>query len=326
MSRRLAVVMDPIAGISVAKDTTLAMLLAARRRGWSLWYTEQPDLCLRDGAALGLMAPLEVQDDPTHWFSLGAASMQPLGALDFILMRKDPPFDTEYVHATQVLELAETQGATVANRPAALRDVSEKLALGLFPEFAPPTLVSARHERLLAFLAEFGDIVVKPLDGMGGRSVFRIQAGDGNRNVILETLTGGERRMVMAQRYLPEIADGDRRVLVVDGEPIPFTLARIPQRGDLRGNLAAGGRGEVLPITPAERRIAEALGPELRRRGLWFVGLDVIGGWLTEVNVTSPTCAREIEAATGLDIAGRFLSAIEAHRAMQRVHPRAQAQ
>jgi len=314
MSRQLGVVMDPIAGIGVAKDTTLAMLLAARRRGWSLHYMEQADLCLRDGEALGRMAPLEVRDDPRDWYTLGPAALRPLGALDFILMRKDPPFDTEYVHATHVLELAEAQGAIVANRPSALRDVSEKLALGLFPQFAPPTLVSARHERLLAFLDEFADIVVKPLDGMGGRSVFRIQAGDGNRNVILETLTGGERRMVMAQRYLPEITEGDRRVLVVDGEPIPFTLARIPQRGDLRGNLAAGGRGEVQPITERERLIAETLGPELRRRGLWFVGLDVIGGRLTEVNVTSPTCAREIEAATGLDVTGRFLDALDAMR------------
>jgi glutathione synthase len=310
MSRRLGVVMDPIAGIKVAKDTTLAMLLAASRRGWSLHYMEQADLCLHDGRALGLMAPLEVRDDPADWYRLGPVALEPLGGLDFILMRKDPPFDSEYVHATHVLDLAEAQGAIVANRPTALRDVSEKLALGLFPEFAPPTLVSARHDRLRAFLDEHGDIVVKPLDGMGGRSVFRIQAGDGNRNVILETLTAGERRMVMAQSYLPAIAEGDRRVLVVDGEPVPYTLARIPERGDLRGNLAAGGRGVVQPITPEERHIAESLGPELRRRGLWFVGLDVIGGRLTEVNVTSPTCLREIEAATGLDIAGRFLDVL----------------
>lgn len=323
MSRRLGVVMDPIQGIRVAKDTTLAMLFAAQRRGWSLHYMEQEDLCLRDGRALGHMAPLVVRDDPQDWYTLGAGGLEPLGALDFILMRKDPPVDTAYVHATHVLELAEAQGAMVANRPSALRDVSEKLALGLFPQFAPPTLVSARHEHLLAFLDEFGDIVVKPLDGMGGRSVFRIQAGDGNRNVILETLTGGERRMVMVQRYLPEITLGDRRVLVVDGAPIPFTLARIPQRGDLRGNLAAGGRGEVQPITAEEHGIALTLGPELRRRGLWFVGLDIIGGRLTEVNVTSPTCVREIEAATGLDIAGRFLDALEARRASAAQGPRA---
>jgi glutathione synthase len=314
MARQLGVVMDPIGAIRVAKDTTLAMLLAAQRRGWQLHYLEQPDLILRDGAPLGRMAPLVVRDDPADWFTLGEATVQPLEALDFILMRKDPPFDSEYVYATQVLERAEARGVTVANRPQALRDVSEKLALALFPEFAPPTLVSARHAEILAFLDEFGDIVVKPLDGMGGRSIFRIHAGDGNRNVILETLSGGERRLVMAQQYLPQISAGDKRVLVVDGEVIPFTLARIPQGGDLRGNLAAGGRGEVQPITAGERQIAEALGPELRRRGLWFVGLDVIGDRLTEVNVTSPTCAREIEAATGIDITGRFLDVLERMR------------
>jgi glutathione synthase len=314
MSVELGVVMDPITGINVKKDSTLAMLRAAARRGLRLWYLEVTDLVVRDGVPFGRMRPLELRDQPDRWHELGEPELRPLAALDIILMRKDPPFDIRYVYATHILELAEAAGVLVANRPQALRDTSEKLALAFFPDAAPPTLVSARHAELKAFLAEFGDIVVKPLDGMGGMSVFRIQRGDGNTNVILETLTGGEQQLVMAQRYLPAITAGDKRVLVIEGEAVPFGLARLPQGGDVRANLAAGGRGEVQPLSETEQAVVARIGPTLLTRGLYFVGLDFIGGYLTEVNVTSPTCIREIEAATGLDIAGRFIDALLARR------------
>lgn len=325
MTLHLGVIMDSITGIKVKKDSTLAMLLAAQARTWSLHYIELPDLLVRDGVPYARMRELQLDPeaiphaahDPTRvWYTLGPAHVRPMAVLDILLMRKDPPFDLNYVYATHVLELAEAVGVLVANRPQALRDTSEKLALTHFPELAPPTLVSARHADFKAFLEEWGDIVVKPLDGMGGSSVFRIQQGDGNTNVILETLTGGEQRLVMAQRYLPEIVLGDKRVLIVDGEVVPYGLARLPQAGELRANLAAGGRGEVQPLTDEERRIAETVAPALKAQGLYFVGLDLIGGHLTEINVTSPTCIREIEAATGLDIAGALLDALARHVAL----------
>ncbi|MDE2148981.1 MAG: glutathione synthase [Gammaproteobacteria bacterium] len=311
MQRNLAVVMDPIESIKPLKDTTLLLLLAAQRHGFALSYLEPQDLWLRDGVAYGRSRALQVNDDPQRWFSLAPpAQPQRLGEFDAILMRKDPPFDLEYVAATYVLERAQAQGALVVNRPQSLRDCNEKAFTAWFPRLTPPTLIARDDAVLRAFHAEHGDTIFKPLDGMGGAGVFRVRADGLNLGSVIEQLTAGGQRSIVAQRYLPAIADGDKRVLMIDGEPVAHCLARIPQAGETRGNLAAGGRGEVRPLGPAERRIAAAVGPELKRRGLWFVGLDVIGEQLTEINVTSPTCAREIEAATGIDIGGALMQAI----------------
>ena len=310
MSRMLGVVMDPIGSIKPYKDTTLALMLAAQARGWTLLYFELADLWLRDGAAYGQARPVKVRDDDDAWFELGAPQVLPLGDLDAILMRKDPPFDMNYVAATWILQRAEDSGVLVVNRPAALRDANEKVSISWFPQCAPPTLVTASLRELRAFHAEHRDIVVKPLDGMGGASIFRVGPGDANATVIYETLAAGG-RYCMAQRYLPEIAAGDKRILLIDGEPVPHCLARIPQPGELRGNLAAGGRGETRPLTERDRWIAAQVGPKLREMGLWFVGLDVIGEHLTEINVTSPTCAREITRDSGIDVAGLAIEALE---------------
>ncbi|MEM7540381.1 MAG: glutathione synthase [Pseudomonadota bacterium] len=311
-SLAVAVVMDPIAEINPKKDTTLALMLAAQRRGHQLHYLELDDLSLRDGIAFGNGQSVTVYDDLDHWFDFGSAkSERPLGEFDVILMRKDPPFDMEFVFTTYLLELAEQQGAKVVNRPRGIRDANEKLFTAWFPELCPPTLVTRRYEQLRAFLSEHNDIVVKPLDGMGGASVFRVRCEDDNVGVIFETLTALQTRYCMAQRYLPEIRDGDKRVLMIDGEPVEYVLARIPPAGELRGNLAAGGTGEPRPISAVDRAICEKVGPQLRQRGLTFVGLDVIGSSLTEINVTSPTCVREIEARFDIDIGERLFEAIE---------------
>jgi len=311
MTVRIGVIMDPIAGINPKKDTTLALMLAAQKRGWELHYMELGDLSLRDGHALATTRPLRVHDDYQRWFEFtGLPVSDELRRLDVILMRKDPPFDTEYIFATYLLERAQHAGSLVVNDPRALRDANEKLFTAWFADVCPPTQVSRRHQEIRAFMAEFGDIVVKPLDGMGGASVFRVQQGDPNTGVILETLTAHETRFCMAQKYLPAIVDGDKRVLVIDGEPVPYALARIPPAGELRGNLAAGGRGEGRPLTPRDREICARVGAELRARGLLFVGLDVIGDYLTEINVTSPTCARELEAQFQIPIADRLMEAI----------------
>ncbi len=248
--------------------------------------------------------------DPANWFEFGERDERPLAELSALLMRKDPPFDTEYVYATHILERAEAEGLLVVNKPQSLRDCNEKLFTAWFPELTPPTLVTRQAPRIRQFLAEHGDIIVKPLDGMGGASIFRVRQDDPNIGVILETLTEHGQRYAMAQRYLPAIKDGDKRILIVDGEPVPFCLARIPQGGETRGNLAAGGRGVAQPLSESDWTIARAVAPELRRRGLLFVGLDVIGDRLTEINVTSPTCIREIDAAHGTDIAGQLIEAI----------------
>ncbi len=310
MSRMLGVVMDPIGAIKPYKDTTLALMLAAQARGWTLLYFEMTDLWLRDGAAYGRARPVKVHDDAKHWFDLGEPQVLPLGDLDAILMRKDPPFDMAYVAATYVLQRAEDSGALVVNRPAALRDANEKAFISWFPQCTPPTLITSSVRELRAFHAELRDIVVKPLDGMGGHSVFRVGPQDANASVIYETLTAGG-RYCMAQRYLPEIAGGDKRILMIDGEPVSHCLARIPAEGETRGNLAAGGRGETRPLTERDRWIAAQVGPKLRELGLLFAGLDVIGDHLTEINVTSPTCAREITRDSGVDIAGNTIEAIE---------------
>jgi glutathione synthase len=312
---RLGVVMDPIAEIAPYKDTTLALLLAAQRRGWQVEYLELGDLYLRDGTARGRRRALHVEDRANDWWEFGAAHDGPLAELDVILMRKDPPFDGEYLYATHLLEMAQRDGALVVNDPAALRDCNEKLFAQWFPQCCPPTLVSRDAARLRAFHAEQGKVVLKPLDAMGGAGVLVLGPGDPNLGSAIELLTAHGTRTIMAQRWIPEIAQGDKRILLVAGEPVPYALARIPAAGEARGNLAAGGRGEGRPLTERDRWIAAQVGPALRERGLLLVGLDVIGDHLTEVNVTSPTCARELDAEFGLDIGGQFIDAVAAARA-----------
>lgn len=311
MPINVVVVMDPIEAIKIAKDSTFAMLLEAQNRGYALQYVVPGGLGMVGGVAHARLKPLRVRDDPAGWHELGPVSHRALDAGDIVLMRKDPPVDADYIHDTQVLGFAQRQGARVVNDPQGLRDMNEKLAALEFPQCCPPTLVSRDAAGLKAFVAEHGEAVLKPLDGMGGRSIFRARAGDANLNVILETLTGGGRHFAMAQRYLPEIVDGDKRILLIDGLPVDYCLARIPQGDEFRGNLAAGGRGEGRPLTARDRWIAAQVGPEVARRGMRFVGLDVIGDWLTEVNVTSPTCIRELDAQFGINIAGMLFDAIE---------------
>jgi glutathione synthase len=310
MAPSLGVVMDPIATIKPYKDSTLAMLLAAQARGWPLWYMELGDLYLAGDRCHGRMRALMVRDDPHDWFTLGAVRDAPLDELPAVLMRKDPPVDMEYIHATQLLELAERRGSLIVNRPAALRDLNEKLATAWFPQCCVPTLVTRDMAQLGEFVAAQGDAIVKPLDAMGGTSVFRVRAGDPNRNVIFETLTDQGRRYAMVQRFIPEISAGDKRILLIDGEPVAYALARIPQPGETRGNLAAGGTGKGVPLSERDRWIAAQVGPVLRERGVLFAGIDVIGDYLTEVNITSPTCIRELDAQFGLDIAGDLIERI----------------
>lgn len=311
----IVVVMDPIGSIKIAKDSTFAMLLEAQRRGHRLHYVIPGGLFLRDGVAHAHTAALTVQDDPRAWFELRQSSHIELGRGHVVLMRKDPPVDASYLHDTQILGLAQRAGALVVNDPQGLRDMNEKLTALEFPQCCPPTLVSRDAAAIKAFIAEHGDAVLKTLDGMGGRSIFRARAGDPNTNVILETLTEGGRHLAMAQRYIPEITAGDKRILLVDGVAVDYCLARIPQGDEFRGNLAAGGRGEGRPLSDRDRWIAAQVGPEMKRRGMLFVGLDVIGDYLTEVNVTSPTCIRELDAQFGLNIAGQLFDAIESRLA-----------
>ena len=307
----LGVVMDPIADIKYHKDTTLALLLAAKERGWQLYYMEQSDLYLQQGEAYGSMRNLNVKDSPDSWFQLGIQQEIKLGLLDVVLMRKDPPFDNEYIYSTYILEAAQKQGALVVNDPKSLRDCNEKIFATQFPQCCPPLLVSRDMMRLRDFHEQQGDVIFKPLDGMGGSRIFRCQYDDPNIGVILETLTDFGRQTIMAQRYIPEIADGDKRILVVDGEAVPYCLARIPAKGETRGNLAAGGRGVAQPLTSHDHWIVEQVAPVLKEKGLLFVGLDVIGQYLTEINVTSPTCAREIDKAYGTSIGTELIKAIE---------------
>jgi glutathione synthase len=311
----VVVVMDPIGSIKIAKDSTFAMLLEAQRRGHRLLYVLPGGLSVRDGAAVATVAPLQVRDDSAGWYELGIWSQVVLGPRQVVLMRKDPPVDANYLHDTQILGLAQRAGAVVVNDPRGLRDMNEKLTALEFPQCCPPTLVSREAPAIKAFIAEHGEAVLKTLDGMGGRSIFRARHGDPNVNVILETLTEGGRHLAMAQRYIPEITEGDKRILLVEGEPVDYCLARIPQGDEFRGNLAAGGRGEGRPLSERDRWIAAQVGPEMRRRGMVFVGLDVIGDYLTEVNVTSPTCIRELDAQFGLNIAATLFDAIEARMA-----------
>lgn len=309
---RLGVVMDPIGSIKPVKDSTLAMLLEAQARGWEINYMEQADLYVEDGHLRARVRPLKVADDTRDWYELDAPKLSSLGELDVILMRKDPPFDMEYVYTTYLLGRAEEAGCLVVNRTNSLRDVSEKAYTMWFPECCPPTLITRSMDEMRRFLEQQGAIVVKPLDGMGGRSIFVVRAGDANANVIFETLTADERRFAMAQHYVPEISTGgDKRILLIDGEPYPHVLARIPPAGDNRGNLAVGATAEGRELTDRDRWICARVGPVLREKGIIFAGLDVIGDYLTEINVTSPTGIRELDGMYGDNICGLLFDAIE---------------
>ena len=311
MTVKLGVVMDPIADITYKKDTTLALLDAAQQRGCELWYMEQSDLSIQNGRAMARMAPLNVRMNPEDWFDLGEYQELPLGELDIVLMRKDPPFDGEFIYSTYILERAAEEGALIANNPQSLRDCNEKVFATAFPQFMTPTIVTRRADLLKAFHQEHGDVIFKPLDGMGGSSIFRIKPDDANINVIIETLTDFGKQQIMAQRFIPEITAGDKRILMIDGVPVPYSLARIPATGESRGNLAAGGNGVAQPLSDQDLWICQQVSSALKEKGLLFVGLDVIGDYLTEINVTSPTCIREIDAAYNLNIAADLMDTIE---------------
>lgn len=308
---KLGIVMDNIARINIKKDSSFAMLLEAQARGWQLFYMELNDLFLRNGVAYARTRTLKVQRDASHWFEFLEEQDLPLHALNTILMRKDPPFDQEYIYATYLLERAESMGVYVVNKPQSLRDANEKLFTAWFPQCCAETLVTRESQRIREFLSEEKEIILKPLDGMGGASIFHLREGDPNISVILETMTEHNHRYVMAQQYLPQIKDGDKRILVVNGEPVPYCLARIPAHGESRGNLAAGGSGEGRPLTDRDRWIVAQVGATLKEKGLVFVGLDVIGDTLTEINVTSPTCIQELDKQFGLNISGMLMDHIE---------------
>ncbi len=303
--------MDPIDTIKPVKDSSFAMLLEAQSRGYTLVYMEMADLELKEGQILGKMRPIRVKDNKSDWFELGEASIQPLSSLDVVLMRKDPPFDVEYIYATYLLETAEKNGVLVVNKPASIRNANEKLFATEFPDCVAPSLVTRRAESIRQFLAEHGDIILKPLGEMGGASIFRVKKDDPNISVIIETLTKHGNSYIMAQRFIPEISAGDKRILLIDGEPVPYALARIPAKGETRGNLAAGGHGEGLPLNERDYEICRQIGPVLKEMGLMFVGIDVIGDYLTEINSTSPTCIRELDTQFNLNISGQLMDAIE---------------
>ncbi|HEC29777.1 MAG TPA: glutathione synthase [Gammaproteobacteria bacterium] len=311
MKNRLGVVMDSIEAIKIHKDSTFAMLLEAQRRQFDIDYIEISCLSLSDGKPFARSRPLKVMDNTGGWFQLGEARTIPLQELDVILMRKDPPFDMEYIYATYILQLAHEAGTLVINRPDSLRDANEKIYTAWFQQCCPPTLVSRDATQIRAFLDTHNDIILKPPGGMGGASIFRVQQGDLNTNVIIETLTRHGENFCMAQRFIPEIRAGDKRILIIDGNPVPYALARIPAAGENRGNLAAGGRGEGVALTERDYWICEQLAPALKESGLLFVGIDVIGDYLTEINVTSPTCIRELDRIYDLNIAGTLFDCIE---------------
>jgi glutathione synthase len=310
-NRRIGVVMDPISDISPAKDSTLAMLLESQDRGHEILYFEQGDLWLRDGDPFGLGRRIKVSDQQKQWFELGDPEDVDLTNLDVILMRKDPPFDTEYIYTTYILERAEIGGVLIINRPASLRDINEKAFTAWFPECGPPTLITRSMPQLRAFMREHGRIVVKPLHGMGGRSIFVVDSSDNNANVIFETLTDYETLFTIGQKYIPEITAGDKRILLVDGKPARYTLARIPAPDDNRGNLVAGALPEIRELTERDRWICSQVGPTLKERGVIFAGLDVIGDYLTEINVTSPTGIRELSKLAGINVAADLFECIE---------------
>lgn len=303
--------MDPISHINTKKDTSFAMLLEAQRRGYQLFYMEMADIYIDNGVAMGKLREVSVRDNPDDWYTLSDTQVMPLSELDVILMRKDPPVDQEFIYATQILELAERAGTLVVNKPQSLRDCNEKLFATWFADLCPPTIVTRCSDTIRAFHAEHQDIICKPLDGMGGSAIFRVKADGNNLGVIIETLTAHGNRYAMIQRYLPAISEGDKRVLIVDGEVMPYCLARLPKQGENRGNLAAGGSARPQPLSDSDRALAERIAPLLVEKGLIFVGLDVIGDRVTEINVTSPTCVREIEAAYPISIMAKLFDAIE---------------
>ena len=311
MSIKLGIVMDPIESITPYKDSSLAMLLAAQKRGWELHYFLQENLLIDNGIAQGYGQRLTVADSEDNWFTLSESTLMPLGDLDVILMRKDPPFDSQFLYSTFILESAEKLGTLVVNKPQSLRDCNEKVFATDFPQCCPPVLITANAERIKQFYQEHSDIILKPLDGMGGASIFRVKPNDPNLSVIIETLTQHQTQSLMAQRFIPEIAQGDKRILLIDGNPVPFALARIPAAGETRGNLAAGGRGEAQPLTARDYWICEQVAPTLREKGLLFVGIDVIGDYLTEINVTSPTCIRELDKQCDLNIPAQLIDCID---------------
>ncbi|WP_227815968.1 glutathione synthase [Nitrogeniibacter aestuarii] len=308
---RLAFILDPLPGLKAYKDSSIAIMRAAQARGHSIHAIMRPDLMWREGQVLARAQAITVSDDNSAWYVPGETATEPLCAFDAVLMRQDPPFDFEYITATWLLERAVAAGVKVWNNPRSVRDHSEKIAITEFAQFTAPTLIARAADDLNAFIDDMGDAILKPLDGMGGTGIFRVRADDPNRNAIIETLTDMGGRTIMAQKYLPQIVDGDKRVLIIGGQVIPYSLARIPKAGETRGNLAAGGRGVAMPLTDREREIAETLAPTLWSRGLLIVGLDVIGGHLTEVNVTSPTCMVEIHDQQGYRVADKVVEALE---------------
>ncbi|MBD3609974.1 MAG: glutathione synthase [Gammaproteobacteria bacterium] len=313
MSKQISigVLMDPIEDINPAKDTTLAMMLAAQSRGWTVYYLQQHDLSLSDGKVMACLTRVEVFDSSEHWFTCHESSHMPIETLDILLMRKDPPFDMEYIYCTYLLEQAKQHGVLVVNEPQSLRDANEKLYTAWFPQCTPPTLVSCSQQAFREFLIQHEDIILKPLDGMGGASIFRITATDPNISVILETLTEHGQKFAMAQKFIPEISNGDKRIILIDGEPIPYALARIPAKGETRGNLAAGGTGIGQELSERDRWICQQVGPTLKEKGLIFVGLDVIGDYLTEINVTSPTGVRELDKNFNLTICDSLMDVLQ---------------
>ena len=308
---KLAFILDPLEGLKAYKDSSVAMMRAAARRGHEVWAVQRAALAWRDGCVAARARQLAVTEDNDAWYAVTKEAMVPLTAFDAVLMRQDPPFDFEYIAATWLLERAEADGARIWNKPRSIRDHSEKVAITEFPQYVPTTLIARDPADIHAFIDELGDVILKPLDGMGGSSIFRVLKGDPNRNVIVETLTAFGARSIMAQRYLPAISQGDKRILLIAGEPVPYCLARIPKPGESRGNLAAGGKGVARPLLGRDREIAEALAPTLWARGLLIVGLDVIGDCLTEINVTSPTCFVEIAQQTRFDVAAMLVDALE---------------
>lgn len=312
MQIKLGIVMDPIEHIKPYKDSSFAMLLEAQRRGYELFYMQPQDIYVQNAEPFAITSELKVWDrNDGQYYGFGASKATPLAELDIILIRQDPPFNNDYLYSTHMLELAEAQGVLVVNKPQSLRDANEKLFANWFPQCTPPTLVSAQADLLKTFVAEQQDTIFKPLDAMGGASIFRVKQGDPNLSVIIEIMTDHGQHHIMAQRYLPEISAGDKRILLIDGEPIPYALARIPQSGETRGNIAAGGRGEGIELTDRDRWLCQQIAPKLREKGLIFVGLDVIGEYVTEINVTSPTCIRELDSQFGLNIAGTLFDCLE---------------
>jgi len=314
---KLGIVMDPISGINIKKDSSFAMLLAAQTRGWDIQYMELHDIYINDDIPMANMQSLQVDDNPEQWFTLSNYRPEELASLDIILMRKDPPFDLEYIYSTYILEHAERLGTLIVNNPTALRNVNEKFFITHFAHCIAPTQVSRNINILLGFINQHQNIILKPLDGMGGHSIFRVNASDPNTKVILETMTNYGNCYVMAQKLIPEISAGDKRILLINGEPIPYALARIPAEGEIRGNLARGGTGKGVELTDRDRWICQQVGPCLRDMGLYFVGLDVIGDYLTEINVTSPTCIRELDSLYNIDISGQLMDVLEKHRQAQ---------